>query len=622
MPRIRVWASCFALATVACRTVPATQIVVHIDADAEVRERATDLRIRVLVEGSSSASYDERRAMGEFTWPATLPVEPPAERAGARFDVIATATLTDGSTASTSARARFIVGGRGHVWLRIAAACAGRDCGSDPTVSCWNGACVGSCVESTDGPPSTPRECVQATDGGSEAGGTDAGGDGGDAPCHEEGTTCDGGEGTCRAGSCCHGCWDGSACIAESERCPCDDICNGGERCVPPADRRPATVSVWWRHACASSTDGDTWCWGLAAHGQVGVNLPSLPSLSAPVWIGRVGAVVLNGPYHTCGLLTGVRRCWGDGGTPMTSENEGALGFGDLGFSAAPYPPEPTTEGGWRAVQTGSAFGCGLNTFNRLECWGRNTEGQIGLDPRSPPQRTPIEVSPNPSDGGGTRDLASFDVGIAFVLTLSRVGGRVYGWGRNSSGQLGVPAATVASTHVPRRIMLTGDPQVSAVSAGQTHSCAITVTDTATGTNEIWCWGDDGTRSVGETAAYRVQRPAGSTRWTSVSAGDQQTCAIDDRERAFCWGGTGRRGCGAEECSDAPMEVARGDLRDGERWRGISTGSDVSCGRTDLDAIYCWGVSDEGVLGIPPATDPMVQMELRLPHRVCLPAPR
>jgi alpha-tubulin suppressor-like RCC1 family protein len=210
-----------------------------------------------------------------------------------------------------------------------------------------------------------------------------------------------------------------------------------------------------WTHACSITTSAETYCWGAADAGQVGVppplddvnvRNPSLVSSSAFVQI-AVGA------RHSCGVTAdGVAYCWGSNavgqlgdGTrttrlvPMpvlTSQRFAsiAVASGFAGGSNAPVPP-PLTVGT-------VAHTCALTNSGLAYCWGWNANGQLG-DGTNIDRLVPVPVS-----GSGIFTT----IGLGGSYTCGMRGNGVWCWGANASGQLGAgPTGTASATPAPVR---------------------------------------------------------------------------------------------------------------------------------------------------------------------------
>ncbi|MCP3163256.1 RCC1 domain-containing protein [Myxococcus qinghaiensis] len=179
------------------------------------------------------------------------------------------------------------------------------------------------------------------------------------------------------------------------------------------------------RHTCAATTDGEAWCWGDNSEGALG---NGLTSPTPEPGVGRVRG--LTGPVraltaglgHTCARVgTGDIECWG-------RNDRGELGDDTALDRTIPVRPLelPST---MRQVRAGNEFTCALDAQERVHCWGRNEEGQLG-DGTLIHRPAPVEVT---ALGGAVVDLSA---GVTSTCAVMR-DGQVRCWGDNAAGQLG-----------------------------------------------------------------------------------------------------------------------------------------------------------------------------------------
>jgi hypothetical protein len=119
--------------------------------------------------------------------------------------------------------------------------------------------------------------------------------------------------------------------------------------------------------------------------------------------------------------------------------------------------------------------------------------------------------------------------------------GSAYCWGQNGFGQPGSASPLVECTNpsygpicTTRAIPVNGAPSLSAIAAGAEHSCG----PFASG---IWCWGGNrfgemGTGVVGGQGLPPTAVAIGGLAFTSVSAGSWYTCGLTATQTAYCWG--------------------------------------------------------------------------------------
>jgi alpha-tubulin suppressor-like RCC1 family protein len=202
-----------------------------------------------------------------------------------------------------------------------------------------------------------------------------------------------------------------------------------------------SAVSAGMFHTCALATTGEAYCWGLNHVGQLGTGDLEARTEPAPVFGGERFGTLDAGDSHTCGVaLSGAALCWG-------SNAFGELGNGDLqppGFTGA-WAPDPVRTGvAFAAVSVGDGFTCGTATDDRVSCWGRGSEGQLGNG------QSLNRTVPMPLDGAFT--LREVDAGSRHGCGVSRAGG-VYCWGDGTRGQLGT--RTISASEQPARVQIT-----------------------------------------------------------------------------------------------------------------------------------------------------------------------
>jgi len=140
------------------------------------------------------------------------------------------------------------------------------------------------------------------------------------------------------------------------------------------------SAGVQFDYSCAVARDGSLYCWGANCYGQLGVDstteqcgTPAMPCSSTPKAVHASGRFLsVGGSFtHACALdSAGVISCWGE-------NNEGQLGNGAETVSIA--GPAPVRGGAtYKALAVGRQFTCGITADGAAQCWGRNSEGQLG----------------------------------------------------------------------------------------------------------------------------------------------------------------------------------------------------------------------------------------------------
>ena len=302
---------------------------------------------------------------------------------------------------------------------------------------------------------------------------------------------------------------------------------------LPAAAKLPAARMVDIKtsngFSCALLGDGAVSCWGAQNEFyQQGYVSPWLQSGAPAVqyWAGQdIGLVratqIALGARHGCALgRDGAVYCWGDAG-------QGQMGVPERGGILIAYAVRVQGLADVVRIAAGNGSTCAVHRSGTVSCLGAGRQlGGAGDDPR-----TPLQV-PGISDAV---DVSIFD-GHACVL---RAGGQVACWGRNTSGELGVPASA-GSVTTPVAVPDLGGA-AKAVSAGYGFTCALLDNGT------VRCWGDNalaqagtGSRTINGTNTPSMAPASGQvigiTNAIAISAGATHACAVLDGGYVNCWG--------------------------------------------------------------------------------------
>jgi alpha-tubulin suppressor-like RCC1 family protein len=235
----------------------------------------------------------------------------------------------------------------------------------------------------------------------------------------------------------------------------------------------------------------------------------------------------------------------------------------------------------------------------RAYCWGNNNDGELG-DGTTVSASVPVAVNTSGALAGKT--LIEVTTGDSLDTCALDTAGAAYCWGNGALGLLG-DGSTISST-LPVAVQTSGvlaGKTLTQISAGYNETCAL---DSA---GAAFCWGNnnDGELGDGSTTASSVPVAvstsgvlAGKTL-TQISAGFLQVCAVDTTGVAYCWGfnGSGQLGHPGLSDSDVPVAVDRGGVLAGKRLTQISAGFLQVCAVDSTGLGYCWGNDSYGQLG-------------------------
>ena len=241
----------------------------------------------------------------------------------------------------------------------------------------------------------------------------------------------------------------------------------------------------------------------------------------------------------------------------------------------------------FRYVSTGAAHSLGVTMDGRLFTWGFNGFGQLGVGTAGfeDGRYVPVHIM-----SGTTFSAVSAGSQHSLGMTTD---GRLFSWGSNSFGQLG--DETTTDRYTPVHIM--SGTTFSSVSAGGSHSLGIT-TD-----GRLFAWGfnqsgqiGDGTRGIENDRSTPVHVMSGTT-FSSVSAGGSHSLGITTDGRLFAWGsnhsgqiGDGTRGL----LNDRSTPV---HIMPETSFSSASASFNHSIGLTSDGRLFAWGNNNNGQLG-------------------------
>jgi alpha-tubulin suppressor-like RCC1 family protein len=181
------------------------------------------------------------------------------------------------------------------------------------------------------------------------------------------------------------------------------------------------TISAGEKHTCGTKTDKSLWCWGRNTDRQVGQHEGERFTTPKQVGQNHDWVMAVAGQTHSCGLKNDRSLwCWGSN---INGENY------PLGSSWSDKEEDPTYVSGiqWQSVHSRGLSSCGLTLEGEALCWGRNAEGQLGLDDFE------LRESPVFIARGGLQ----LSTGLLHTCGVS-VDLDVYCTGSNKVGQLGI----------------------------------------------------------------------------------------------------------------------------------------------------------------------------------------
>jgi alpha-tubulin suppressor-like RCC1 family protein len=298
-----------------------------------------------------------------------------------------------------------------------------------------------------------------------------------------------------------------------------------------PALSSIASVASGSAHSCAVTTGGGVWCWGLNDHGELGNNLSAtaakpptavLDTAALPVHtpISGVSQIALGGEFSCLLTTLGRVECWG-------RNDKGQLGIDFVGESESRFTPYQVVglTSGVTAIAAGGKHACALMTGATVKCWGLNDHGALGYSTGL------LNYSKVPNDVPGLTNVTAIAVGGQHTCALIS-GGTVKCWGLNASGQIGNHSTSDASSPT----VVSGLPAgVTAIATGSQHTCAIS------GGGALDCWGLNTNGELGDTTttnrSVATAVPGAATNITAIDLGATHSCLRMTSGLTKCWGG-------------------------------------------------------------------------------------
>lgn len=336
---------------------------------------------------------------------------------------------------------------------------------------------------------------------------------------------------------------------------------------VAPVSAYPI-VAVGGQDICFLSETGGLFCSGATGYFPFDTWWPARIPLREPL------TQVAEGYYHGCGIAaSGTVYCWGQGQFGRNSPVARAVTPSD---TPVQFPVGPA-----RSVGVGESSGCALTMLRKVECWGLNYLGQLGVPIETRTDFTVVAV-PTPDN------MMAIAVGDNYACSLDG-DRRAWCWGKSGEGQLGTAQEDqicgIEGYHcLPAPAPVAGGLRFDFIAAARTHTCAIAV-DGAT-----WCWGanNHGQLGTGDTVSTREPRRAAvGLSFTALALGLLHSCGLSADGAVYCWGrGTeGQLGDGLlTDISSTPVRV-----QSSVAFKSVSAGGLNTCAVPVNGPAVCWG---------------------------------
>ena len=341
--------------------------------------------------------------------------------------------------------------------------------------------------------------------------------------------------------------------------------------------------------------NGTIWTWGSTYGGTGLVGAKSSPVQILTLPLTKTYSKIARGSYHSMVLSS-------DGvAYSLYGNNYGQLGIGTNQDWLMPsvftslesqtdIEAYATAQGisaypvSWKTIATkGAQFFAAIDSNNKLYTWGQNSVGQLGVNygtaSSTQGRNFPLQIG----DSSWTMVTTSDSTGE--TMYAIRSDGALFGWGLNTSYQLG--DSTNINKSSPIQI---GTSSWITVAAAQLSASAIRVD------GALFGWGTCASGELGFLNTLTQISPVqiGTSSWTSISSGLSHRVAIRADGLGFGWGFNqyGQVGDASTINKSSPTQIGT------DSWIDLEAGGFTSGGIKTNNTLYLWGLGTIGQLGL------------------------
>ncbi len=289
------------------------------------------------------------------------------------------------------------------------------------------------------------------------------------------------------------------------------------------------------KHSCAILDDGRVQCWGRGENGRLGNN--GTDTHTSPVAVSGLPSAAVSiavGGRHSCAVLdTGAVYCWGD-------NTQGQAGQADSDEILTATQVSGISDA--VEVSAGTSHSCARLQNKTVSCWGSNEHLQLGLMDPDVTRHTPVPIE-------GLGESIGLSSGAAHTCALLE-SGKVQCWGKNENGELGNDA--IVDSAVPVDVI--GIHDAIALGTGASNTCFVRATGLVrcVGSDADDQLGNQG--ATGDVTFPR-DVPTLRSGVKAISVGTHHVCALMDEGGVKCWGSgeSGQLARGAT--SNKPIDI-------------------------------------------------------------------
>ncbi|XLQ20013.1 MAG: tail fiber protein [Candidatus Moraniibacteriota bacterium] len=244
-----------------------------------------------------------------------------------------------------------------------------------------------------------------------------------------------------------------------------------------------------------------------------------------------------------------------------------------------------------------AGISCAIMEDKKVQCWGRDVNGELGDDSMISNKYLPVEVvlPENVSSISTNRQ-------ITYAILEN---GHLYAWGYNGHGALG----DGTTTQRPTPVRVGALENISKIATSRNlHNVAASACALDTSGN-VYCWGYNASGQVGNGNTTQQTSPVQiiTGNVADISGGGGNTasyCAQFNDGSVQCWGANaqGELGDGTTTARNTPTPITINNVSKMVA-QGDYTGQVHRCAIKNDNTVWCWGNNDDGALGLGDTTN-------------------
>ncbi|CCV64239.1 predicted regulator of chromosome condensation RCC [Alteracholeplasma palmae J233] len=351
------------------------------------------------------------------------------------------------------------------------------------------------------------------------------------------------------------------------------------------------SVSSYYNYNVAIGKEGQLYAWGYGLGGQLGISPAS--NLNTPTEVAffkdKKIVSVKAGYRHVLALTDqGELYAWGN-------NEQGALGLGSVSAPMYPLPREvlyfKTNNIKIVSIEAGNNSSYAITDKGEVYSWGYNIYyklGQANLTSYS----TPTKIDFFSSNNIKIKDIKTQFEG-AIALTDQ---GDLYAWGYSANGELGIGAINYLDT--PRLIVFPESIIIKSYTLGMYHAMVLTSED------KVYVWGYNAQGQLGLGDLTRRTTPVINQGLTNLGAKNifagvySSSAMITKDNKIYTWGNNSSHKIGYDRPAINPNPQILNDIPRDIEYVNIALGTEHTIIEDKHGSLYALGLNTYGQLGI------------------------